>query len=141
MDLLDPDLVNHQGIELTPVPEVGSLYYFDYDYSSGIYIAIFYENGVPKASQAYSIRDTAQQLSQSGVDIIVGAIDTSLDAKLEELKANIEFIKHIEGGKWKIVGNQMIFYKDDNGAEVARFDLFDINGKPATINVTERRRA
>jgi len=130
---------------ITPLYEVDvsqfpGLYCFEYHFLVGNYVAYFYENGIPSTSQAYSIKEMGQQLSQSGVDIIVGAIDTSLDDKLEELKANIEFIKHIEGGRWRIVNNQMIFYKDDNGAEVARFDLFDSSGKPTTIDVTERRR-
>lgn len=52
------------------------------------------------------------------------------------------FIRHIEGGRWKIdkSSNQMIFYKKDNIIEVARFDLFDSAGQPASDNVFERRR-
>lgn len=52
----------------------------------------------------------------------------------------VTFIKNIEGGKLKIVGNQMIFYADDNVTEVARFNLFDSAGNPAMANVFERRR-
>jgi len=50
------------------------------------------------------------------------------------------FLKDIEGGKWKIIGNQMIFYKDDNTTEVARFNLFDSAGSPTMTNVYERQR-
>jgi len=42
------------------------------------------------------------------------------------------FIKDMEGGRWKRDGNQMIFYKDDNITEVARFDLKKFDGTPAT---------
>ena len=40
-----------------------------------------------------------------------------------ESNTNIEFVKNIEGGKWEITGNQMIFYEDDNTTEVCRFNL------------------
>jgi len=137
LDINKGDVISLYEVDVSQFP---GLYCFDYPFLVGNYVAYFYENGIPSISQAYNIKETGQQLSQSGVDIIVGAIDTSLDAKLEELKANIEFIKQIEGGRWKIVNNQMIFYEDTNGTEVARFDLFDSSGKPTTIDVTERRR-
>lgn len=54
--------------------------------------------------------------------------------------ADIAFIKHIEGGRWKIVSNQMIFYRDDNVTEVARFDLKDSSGSPTMSNPMERSR-
>jgi len=56
------------------------------------------------------------------------------------VKQNIEFLKDIEGGKWEIVGNQMIFYKSDNITEVARFDLFDSSGSPSEMNIVKRQR-
>jgi hypothetical protein len=52
----------------------------------------------------------------------------------------IEFLKAMEGGKWKIVNNQMIFYKADNVTEVARFNLYDISGSAAMEDIYERRR-
>lgn len=73
------------------------------------------------------------------------------DAVWDELQAGhvvpesfgdlVNFIRNIEGGKWRIVGNQMIFYKSDNVTEVARFNLFDSAGNPAMANVFERERA
>ncbi|MCK4527728.1 right-handed parallel beta-helix repeat-containing protein, partial [candidate division WOR-3 bacterium] len=44
----------------------------------------------------------------------------------EEMDANstkLAFLAAIEGGRWKIISNQMIFYKEDNVTEVARFNL------------------
>jgi hypothetical protein len=52
----------------------------------------------------------------------------------------VEFNKDIEGGKWEIVNNQMIFYKEDNTTEVARFNLFDSAGNPTSTNVSRRER-
>ena len=52
----------------------------------------------------------------------------------------VAFIKEIEGGKWKILNNQMIFYKADNVTEIARFNLFDKAGVATEVNVMERVR-
>lgn len=54
--------------------------------------------------------------------------------------AALSFIYGIEGGRWKIVSNQMIFYADDNTTEIARFDLTDSGGSPAMENIYERTR-
>ncbi len=54
--------------------------------------------------------------------------------------AKLEFIKQINGGRWKIVGNQMIFYKEDNTTVVATFNLFDQNGNPSMVNVFDRQK-
>jgi len=49
-----------------------------------------------------------------------------------EESAALTFISDIEGGRWKIdeVAQQMIFYKDDNITEVARFNLLDSAAAP-----------
>lgn len=54
--------------------------------------------------------------------------------------SDIAFIKAIQGGQWKVKNNQMIFYDEDNGTEIARFNLFNAEGEPAIENVTERQR-
>lgn len=58
------------------------------------------------------------------------------------LETDIQFLIDVAGGRWKIdeAVNQMIFYKSDNTTEVARFNLFDINGTATTRNVFERVR-
>ena len=64
-------------------------------------------------------------------------------AALVSSSEDVSFIKSIEGGRWKIVGSQMIFYEDDNTTVVATFDLFQANGTtPATKpeDMYERRR-
>jgi hypothetical protein len=52
----------------------------------------------------------------------------------ERLKFNFD----IAGGRWRIVGDQMIFYRSDNTTEVTRFDLFDDVGAPSSDAVFER---
>jgi len=56
------------------------------------------------------------------------------------LLSDVSFVKGIEGGRWEIVSNQMIFYSDDNVTEVARFNLFDSSGSPSMTDITERVR-
>ena len=53
---------------------------------------------------------------------------------------DIDFLKQIEAGRWRIVENQMIFYEDDNMTELMRFDLFDNDGIAAEQNVKDRQR-
>lgn len=56
------------------------------------------------------------------------------------VSGSVDHIRDIEDGRWKITGNQMIFYKADNTTVVATFDLFDQFGTPTENEVMERRR-
>lgn len=46
----------------------------------------------------------------------------------------------ISFGRWHIIGNQMVFYKEDNTTEIARFNLFDDTGTPSMDAVFQRTR-
>ena len=56
------------------------------------------------------------------------------------LQSDIQFLLDVEGGKWQIVANQMIFYKQDGITEVMRFNLFDASGNPTMDAVSKRVR-
>jgi len=59
-----------------------------------------------------------------------GRLET-VDDNVVSVLSDTDFIKEIEGGKWEIVGSQMVFYKSDNVTEIARFDLsYDVDGNP-----------
>jgi len=62
--------------------------------------------------------------------------------KIPTIEVDVSFIKDIEGGRWVRDGHQMIFYKDDNVTEVARFDLYKADGTLAeeSDEVFERKR-
>lgn len=62
------------------------------------------------------------------------------DSAVSQLDGTLEFLRHIEGGRWRIVNNQMLFYRADNTTLVATFNLFDGAGNPTEENVAERRR-
>lgn len=66
----------------------------------------------------------------SGVGCVV--VDQTDSEKVTEIHTMVEFIKGIEGGKWLLDNNQMIFYADDNTTELARFNMFDELGAPTT---------
>jgi hypothetical protein len=78
-------------------------------------------------------------VSALALEATLQLVKTETD-KIVSLETLIAFISDIEGGRWKIENNQMIFYKDDNVTEVARFNLYDAAGDPAETDVFERER-
>jgi len=81
----------------------------------------------------------SDQLDDTALEATLQLVKTETD-KIVSLETLIAFISDIEGGRWKIENNQMIFYKDDNVTEVARFNLYDEAGDPAETDVFERER-
>ena len=61
-----------------------------------------------------------------------------IDRRTLQMSGTIGQLYDISFGRWKIVSNQMIFYKDDNVTEVVRFNLFDDTGNPSMDAVFER---
>jgi hypothetical protein len=61
-------------------------------------------------------------------------------SKANQISTDVTFIKSIEGGKWQINNNQMIFYKEDNITEIARFNLYNENGVLSNTNIFSRVR-
>jgi hypothetical protein len=69
-------------------------------------------------------------------DLVVRDIAT--ETRLIATQADIEIIKKVETGRWKIVSNQMIFYDDDGVTPLLTFNLFDQVGLPSMDSVFER---
>lgn len=61
-----------------------------------------------------------------------------IDAKVTQMSGTIGQLYDIQFGRWKIVGNQMLFYKDDNATLIATFNLYDDLGAPSMDAVFER---
>lgn len=59
---------------------------------------------------------------------------------VEENDPRVADTYHMQFGRWKIESNQMIFYKEDNVTELARFDLLDSTGSPTMDAVFDRFR-
>lgn len=54
-------------------------------------------------------------------------------------QVDLEFIRKIEQGRWRIVNEQMVFYDSDGLSPILTFDLKDINGLPSNVNIFERK--
>jgi len=87
---------------------------------------------------------TTTRISSSSATLInlenQGGLTSEEHNKLMTIASDVDFIKSVQNGRWKIINNQMIFYKDDNITEIMRFNLFDINGNLTMRNVAERRK-
>lgn len=57
---------------------------------------------------------------------------------VSQMSGTLNSVYDIQFGRWRIVNDQMIFYKDDNATEVVRFNLFDDSGNPTMDAVFER---
>lgn len=93
--------------------------------------------------KAAAIQVSSESLTGIDADIAALAVqNTAIQNSISALDVDVQFIKDIEGGRWWIdrTINQMIFYKEDNVTEVARFDLKDFDGLPASENVYQRTR-
>ena len=53
------------------------------------------------------------------------------------LQVDVDWIKSMEQGEWRITSNQMIFYNGNNEA-IATFNLFDASDNPTMANVFRR---
>lgn len=63
--------------------------------------------------------------------LVVGETVEAIASDVLDILSDTDFIKDIEGGKWEISGDEMIFYKDDNITEIARFTIArDANNNP-----------
>ncbi len=94
-----------------------------------IFTSSFVPSGFSNASSTWNYTDPNHPLEDTPALVI-----------LKEIQTNAAFIKNIEGGKWEIIDNQMIFYADDNITEVARFNLFNSAGDLAETNIVKRVR-
>lgn len=74
--------------------------------------------------------------------LILGGYPDDLSDKLVLIGNNVEFIKEIEGGRWKIdtSTNQMIFYDEAGTVEIAKFQLYDADHIPSYSDTIERVR-
>jgi len=94
---------------------------------------ILWDTGTIFVTASYATEQYNYEENNPKVDSIYNVV-TSMTGTLNS-------IYDIQYGRWRIVGDQMIFYKEDNSTEVARFDLFDDAGNPTMDAVFERTRA
>lgn len=96
----------------------------------------------PAQNDTFIILTERKYLTPDVEDIIGAVWDEPIADHLVDGSTGdtLDFLKNIEGGKWAIVGTEMIFYKADNVTEICKFSLFDKNGVPSGDNVFKRER-
>ena len=98
-----------------------------------------------KVVPSENVEDYKADVSGAALEATLQGVKDKTDAMnwsdVTSLRDAVEFLRDVEGGRWQITNNQMVFYKADNKTVVARFNLYDERGAPATKNVFERRRA
>jgi hypothetical protein len=81
-----------------------------------------------------------QTAAQAALDLAAVQADIAAVSGVVTASAlSVEIIRKVETGRWKMVGNQMVFYEDDGSTPLLTFDLFDEAGLPAMDDVFERR--
>ena len=140
-------------------PAIGKNVYFDIRYTddtvlsppnNGVMVESTVASGIYKqdisinTAGSYICYITCTGFLTDTKDIIVNQ-ETVAEAVWSDTLAtalidNVEFIKDVEGGRWKILNNQLIFYKEDNVTEIAKFNLFDKLTAPTDVDVYERVR-
>jgi hypothetical protein len=93
---------------------------------------ILWDTGTILSSTIYATEQYNYEENNPKIDNIYTSINT--------ITSSIQFLVDAEGGRWKIVSNQMIFYRSDNTTEIMRFNLFDGAGSPSSDEVFERVR-
>jgi hypothetical protein len=56
----------------------------------------------------------------------------------DDMQADIDILKQVATGRWRITGNQLIFYASDEVTPLYTFDLKDSVGSPSSTNIFER---
>lgn len=102
-------------------------------------------SGIYSASIHIADNFTGHLLWDTGESTPVYASE-DIDNKLHTLlmlSSSVDFTRHFTSGKWKIDTSayQMIFYKEDNSTELARYDLKDESGNESYTSVFERVKA
>lgn len=142
LDSVGYTLFDNTGVEIVPRSALGV---YEVGIETGVYAApiafpdsfsgsILWDTGqgtkTVYATEEQNFTDSPAALA-GDINIIKASLDTDLT-----------FVKDMLGGQWKIddANYQMIFYKDDNVTEVARFDLSDNKGTPSFLSVFLRKR-
>lgn len=102
----------------------------------------------PKTYYATESINNLQQFFQltasiAAVNAAVEQASDVIDATLggiQSMMIDISVIRDFTAGRWKMQENQMIFYKEDNTTEIARYQLLNDAGKPSMDSVFERRK-
>lgn len=131
-------IMDVSGSVVSPRTTIGV---YQLESGSGIYAAyvtfpdnfrgqILWDTGTALPNKSYAVEQVNVEENNPKVD--------DIDRRTIQMSGTIAQLYDIQFGRWKIVANQMVFYKDDNVTEVVRFNLFDDAGFPSMDAVFER---
>ena len=100
--------------------------------NSGIYSATVH---ISDNFTGYILWDTGESTATYASEDIDNKLHT-----LSMLSSSMDYTRQLQAGRWKMdkASKVMIFYKEDNTTEIARYSLTDENGQPTTTSVHER---
>jgi hypothetical protein len=81
----------------------------------------------------YTITDSDAEVYLQTEELTIGYMQSDI----QSIAVDVSLIKNIESGRWKIEGNQMKFY-DNNDSVILTFNLKDASGNPSSDAVFER---
>jgi hypothetical protein len=93
---------------------------------------ILWDTGTFFASKSYAAEQANVEENNPRID--------DIDRRTLQMSGTLGQLYDIQYGRWRIVSNQMVFYKEDNATEVARFNLFDDAGAPSMDAVFDRQK-
>lgn len=103
---------------------------------------------LPADPASQSDTETAITNAKDSIEGEIGALQATADdikSKTDTIEwTDVEFIRAIEGGRWRMHGSQIIFYDEDNTTEIARFSLLASDGVTPAFrpeNIFERVRS
>jgi len=121
--------VEQEVLAATPLVQVGATNVWRYTWNPA-------SLPVREYVAEYKINDVVRSAKISE-DVVVRDIATQTDLLI--IKADVELIKKVETGRWKIESNQMTFYDDDGVTPLLVYNLYDDAGVPSMTDVFERR--
>jgi len=94
---------------------------------------IMWDTGTAFATKSYAVEQYNVEENNPKID--------DIDLRVTQMSGTMGQLYDIQFGRWHIIANQMVFYREDNVTEIARFNLFDENGAPSMDAVFERVKA
>jgi hypothetical protein len=121
-------VVQSPGTDVKNLPQVGEI-------KTGIWVDSI------AAIETKTAPLPAAPASEPNVDAVEAKVDTVITG-LGLIQLDVGFLVDVAGGRWLVddVLNQLILYRADNATVVARFNLLDKDGAPASKDVYERVR-
>jgi hypothetical protein len=103
--------------------------------------SIVWDSGQVGGLNVFATEQFNYESANVAVDDIQAQVQ-ALSGTIGRIDCNVTFLRDMTAGRWKLdtTLKQMIFYKEDNTTEVARFDLFDATGSMSTECVYDRQR-